>query len=135
LKGSAAGLLVFLAALVLTPLLLWAVWQVLGALQRVLGRDALAVAYQQNLCLLGLVAVSIAVVASVSVLLRRKISAPDMIVGALVWWTVPAILTSLVSPGASYLFIWPLLFSVIGLAVLFRAKRREASSPVPFVAL
>jgi hypothetical protein len=84
---------------------------------------------------LGFVALSIATAAALAVLLQRKISVPDMVMGALLWWAVFAILTSIISPGASYLFIWPLLFSLVALVFLFRRKRVESSQPMPFVVL
>lgn len=128
LRGSAAASLAFLAALVLTPLLLWIVWWVFGLFQRALGLDEQTVAYHQNLCLLSFIVLAAATTAALVALLERKISAANMAIGGLLWWVMAAVLTSLALPGASYLFIWPLLFSLVALGFLFRAPRSE---PVP----
>lgn len=135
LVGSAAGFVAFLGAVALTPLLLWAVWWLLRLLQRVLRIDEQSVAYQQNLYLLGFVALSIATAAALFVFLRRRISAPHMVFGALLWWAMFAILTSVVLPGASYVFIWPLLFSLVAMAFLFSRERWESSLRAPFIVL
>src|SRR5262249_39474101 len=38
---------------------------------------------------------------------------PDAHAGALVVWLLLAVATSILSPGASYLFTWPLLFTLV----------------------
>lgn len=135
LVGSVAGFFTFLAVLVLTLLLLLVVGWLFRLLQKGLGIDEQSVAHLQNLYLSGCVALSIATAAALFVLLRRKISVPNMVFGALLWWVVLATLTSLFLPGVSYLFIWPLLFSLVAIAFLFGKKKWEASLPVPFIVL
>ncbi|HEX2271864.1 MAG TPA: M28 family peptidase, partial [Pyrinomonadaceae bacterium] len=62
-----------------------------------------------------------AVTAAVYLRFSRKTSAVNLMAGGIVWWLILALLTGLFLPGASYLFVWPLLFITFGLmlAVLF----------------
>lgn len=58
-------------------------------------------------------AVSTIVLASASYLvLRKHYRLPDLLLGAFSWWLLLALAGSLFFPGGSYLFTWPLLFSL-----------------------
>jgi hypothetical protein len=60
------------------------------------------------------------------VLFRRRTRTLDLFVGALVFWWMLAMATSIFMPGFSYLFTWPLLFSyAVVLWVLRRPNRKE----------
>jgi hypothetical protein len=122
LTGSALGFLLFLGSLVLTPLLLRVVWWLVNAVQRSLGMNEQAAAYHQNLYILSLVALTIAVCSALYVVLAKRLSLANTATGAVLWWIVSTILTGLFLPGASYLFVWPLLFSLLALGFLFSAK-------------
>jgi hypothetical protein len=67
-------------------------------------------------------AVFIAAVLSIGgvLLLRRWLAIDACIAGALFWWVVLAIGTAASLPGASFLFIWPLFFSLVGWSVVDR---------------
>lgn len=45
----------------------------------------------------------------------RKLPVKPLTLGALFWWGLALVATTLWLPGASYLFLWPLLFATIGL--------------------
>jgi hypothetical protein len=55
---------------------------------------------------------------------RRPLAALGL--GALFWWLAGALATARWLPGGSYLFVWPALFSLLGLGVSFRARERSA---------
>ena len=46
----------------------------------------------------------------------RRFSGKQLSLGALFWWVLALVATDLFLPGASYLFLWPLLFALIGVA-------------------
>ena len=46
----------------------------------------------------------------------RRFSGKHLSLGALFWWLLALVATDLFLPGASYLFLWPLLFALIGVA-------------------
>jgi hypothetical protein len=49
----------------------------------------------------------------------RKVGGVNLLCGGLLWWLLPLLLTSLFWPGGSYLFAWPLLPVLFGLALGF----------------
>ncbi|MDX6502482.1 MAG: hypothetical protein QOG23_5746 [Blastocatellia bacterium] len=56
---------------------------------------------------------------------RRKVSVENLAIGALVWWLILLVATSVLVPGASYLFAWPLLFSLFALGADFLLRGRQ----------
>lgn len=46
----------------------------------------------------------------------RRFSGKQLALGALFWWLLALLATTALLPGASYLFLWPLLFALIGVA-------------------
>lgn len=75
--------------------------------------------YSRNLYLFGLLALITALTATLHIWFRRRIRVQNLAVAALLWWVLLAVLTSLLLPGGSYLFIWPLLFGLLGLGIAF----------------
>jgi hypothetical protein len=58
--------------------------------------------------------------------LRGRMRMYNLAARALVWWAVLMVLSSLFFPGGSYLFTWPLLFSVLALGWMFFIKEPAA---------
>lgn len=58
----------------------------------------------------------------------RRTNVESLLIGALSWWVLLMLLTTLVAPGTSYLFTWPLLFSVIALGIIFICQDRLSVS-------
>jgi len=56
---------------------------------------------------------------------RRRFSMRDLAFGALIWWWLLLVLASVRLPGASYLFAWPLLFALVGNAILLLTDDTE----------
>ncbi|RST18339.1 MFS transporter [Streptomyces sp. WAC05374] len=61
-----------------------------------------------------------------AVRVRRRATGPEVSAAVTVWLALCAVLTAVVLPGASYLFLWPALAGAGGLAV---AARLPAASP------
>ena len=88
-----------------------------------------------QLYLLSLVAVTIGVVSALYRWLWRNISVEDLLAGGLLWWLLLTVLTSLFLAGGSYMFTWPLFFSLVGLVtLLLRWKQQEPLSPTSLAA-
>lgn len=85
-------------------------------------------AYHSDSYLLGFVALSVGATLSIYAFFRRRVAVRNLAVGALGCWLCLAALTGIYLPGASYLFMWPLLFSLLGLAFTFVSKGRGALS-------
>ena len=84
--------------------------------------------YYSSLYFIGFIALAIAVTTALYNLFRRKTSTENLAAGGLVWWTILMLLTSFYLPGASYLFTWPLMFSVVGLTAALVLKQRNYHS-------
>ena len=78
--------------------------------------------YGSALVVLGLAALVIAAMSAFFLWLRSRMRLYNLAAGALVWWAVLMVLSSLYFPGGSYLFTWPLLASVLALGWMFFTK-------------
>ncbi len=74
--------------------------------------------YHPYLYLGAFMALTVAITATTYVLLARRFSALDLSFGALVVWMAGLVATTVALPGATYLFAWPLLASLLGVAYL-----------------
>lgn len=54
--------------------------------------------------------------------ISKNTSAESATAGALLWWLLLTVITTLIQPQGSYVFMWPLLFATIGLAFMLRLK-------------
>ena len=62
------------------------------------------------------VALAVAVACALFALVRKRTRVTNLWAGALVCWLLLAFATAVWMPGATYLFLWPLVFATIGLA-------------------
>ncbi len=77
---------------------------------------------------LGLVLLALAVAVAVYAFLFRRARAADLLAGALGWWLLLLLVTTALLPLGSFLYAWPLLCAVPGLALLvFRGEGRVVS--------
>ncbi len=123
-RGVFVGAGLVLPSLIVVLLLLSVVWWLVTAVQNARG----AMEYRTSLYLLGFVALIITFNAAIHVALRRRISVQNLFIGAAFWWVMLAVLSSIFMPGASYLFIWPVLFNLAGMAFLFRHRTWRTDS-------
>ncbi len=86
-----------------------------------------ALEYRSAFIWLGLASLTVAVTATLYAALRNRIGAFELAIGGLLWWLLLAVATGVVFPPASYLFTWPLLFSLVGLGILFAGKSRPTA--------
>jgi hypothetical protein len=75
-----------------------------------------ATPYNAGLFGLALVLLVGALSAGVYFTLGRRASAPSLAAGAMLWWLLALVATVAFLPGGSFLFMWPLLFALGGLA-------------------
>lgn len=125
LSGVILGFLAFLANVIVAPLLVTLLLLVVNTLHPEYRSIPHGEPYNSYLYLISFVAITIAITSALYSLFNKKISVPNLAFGALLGWLVLAVLASLLFQGGSYLFIWPLLFSLIGTGVVFAAKQQE----------
>src|SRR5208282_1103949 len=73
----------------------------------------------------GFLALTVAILCALYVVLGRKIRLGNLIFGALAWRAILTVVTSLLLKGASYLFTWPLLASLVELGYAFTRRNPE----------
>jgi len=123
--GLPLGAVAFGLVILICAGLAWVVWQGLVKLYPQYGAVVdipNGVFYWLAFC-----ALTLAVTSSAYTLLRRHLRLGDLALGALLWWVIAMILASLWMTGASYWLAWPLLFSLIGLGLLWLLPERQLS--------
>ncbi len=80
--------------------------------------------YNGRLYLAGFASLTIAIASALYIPFRKKIKLQNLVAGSLFAWLILTAITSLLLPGASYLFLWPLLFNLLalGLTQLFKSQ-------------
>jgi hypothetical protein len=106
--GSVTILLSLFSALAVVVLVHW-----------VIGRMNKRPASQDGFAMIVFATTAVAVAAFLFVLVSRRISTANLMMGGLCYWLVFLCLTVFLAPGVSYLFTWPLLFNLAALAYLF----------------
>ncbi|MEN8649782.1 M20/M25/M40 family metallo-hydrolase [Streptomyces sp. 21So2-11] len=101
-------------------------WQVLVLLRPHYDAFLFGDPYRPGPATAGLVVLTAVVCLCWLLWMRRGRDAFTIGAGVLCWFTALTVLTAFLLPGASYLFAWPTLFGVLGLAV---ATRLTADSP------
>lgn len=133
LGGMVLGFLALLGSMIgvaLGSYLLWALIRV-----RYPGEHVAALEYQAPLFWIGFASLAVAITAALYVGFRKKIRVANLAVGALLWWLLLTMATSILFPPASYNFTWPLFFSLLGLAAHFVLGDQPAGPWRRFAAL
>jgi hypothetical protein len=125
--GTTVAFGAFLLSLVVIPAIVAGLWWVFRAFNSNYRAMPPGDVYNSQFLYLGFVAISAAVFAAVYALLRRKVRVENLTAGAAFAWLILLWATSLMLPGASYLFAWPLAFSLLALAWTFAAESPTAS--------
>src|SRR4029077_14688539 len=125
-RGIAFGFAASLASMIVAPAVIMLVWKIISLLQGGGIWKPEGITYRGDLYLAGFAALTIAITSALYLLFNKKTSLENLMVGALLWWVILLIGTSLFLPGASYLFTWPLLFSIVGLGMLLSAGGRDS---------
>src|ERR1039458_8522116 len=83
--------------------------------------------YHPGVYRLASVALAVAVTAALFALFQRRARVLNLWAGALLCWLLLALATSVYIPGATYLFLWPMLFSTIALSIFAMRPERGAT--------
>jgi len=129
LQGIASGFLALLLSLISTGVVITIVWWMINLLDHRTVAMSPGDSSQGQLYLLSVVAITIGVVSALYRWLWRNISVEDLLVGGLIWWLLLMLLTSVFLSGGSYMFTWPLFFSLVGVVTLLLKKKQEPLSP------
>lgn len=126
MKGIGLGLVAFLCAAgasALVGFLAVAVlnWAKGGELQVGMGGT-----YNAHFYELGLLAVYLAIAGPIYTVFQRKTSPANLSISALFFWLLLTVVSTVVLPGASYMFLWPLAAGMLALGVYAFTRRPGA---------
>ena len=127
LKGIGFGFIALPGAMVVAAGVTWLIWTLVSRSQSVTGFRPGSETYQENIYLLGFVCLTIAIVTALDLWFLKKTRMENLLAGGMLWWVILTVVSSLYLPGASYLFLWPLLFSMIGLSLLLVVRSDRSS--------
>ncbi|MET0646194.1 MAG: M20/M25/M40 family metallo-hydrolase [Pyrinomonadaceae bacterium] len=116
-KGLGAGFLLTLLSVAGAGLLVTAVWRLVRAAHPGYELFIVGDPYNSQFYVMSFVALAVAVSVSFFIWFRKKFSAVNLTLGGLLWWVILMVLTGLYLPGGSYLFTWPLLFTLVAVGV------------------
>jgi hypothetical protein len=143
IRGVGFAAVSFLALLVVTMALGLGAWQLLLLLNPGYGSFHTGDTYRPEWYATGLLALTAALTVAWYLLMRRRRTPEELIIGAWAWFVVLALSTAAFVPGAAYLFSWTPLVGSLLLATAIRWGREEptwrylalSASAVPAVAL
>lgn len=118
LRGLAAGVLVVLLSMGAAALAATLAVQGLDLLKGGNLKVGMGGTYDVEQYELGLLAVYLALTATIYTIFQRRARPGELAAGALLFWLVLTIGSTLFLPGASYLFLWPLLAGLIVLGLV-----------------
>lgn len=122
------------ASVIITVLGAWLVTWI--ALQmRHVARINAGLRYHPEWYILAASAVGLAGSVAFYTLISKKLGAANLMVGAFLGWLSVTILISFYFPGGTYLFLWPLLFSLAGGIVVFARGSGAPNVKSPIVVL
>jgi hypothetical protein len=114
-NGVGIALLHLAAAMVVLPLAAMLAWRLLAGHIPEVAWSWHGSPYDSGRYLLGISLLVMGLYLGSVAWLRRRMSPPDMLVAALIAWLALSLVSAWRLPGASYLFLWPLVFATIGL--------------------
>ncbi|MDX1416673.1 MAG: M28 family peptidase [Candidatus Promineifilaceae bacterium] len=122
-RGIGLGFLSTLVVLVSGPGAVTLLWFIIRA--TVNPTVILGDTYNSPLYFLSFGLLVVAITVALYGLFRRKVSTPDMAVGALSWWAILLLVTTVILPLASFVFLWPLMFALIAVGDLFLTDHQK----------
>jgi hypothetical protein len=133
LSGLALGFLAQTLCLLLAAGLVWLVTRLVLAASADGGRLLYSHIYGGWLYAAGFVALTLALASLLYRWFGRRVGVEHLTAGALLWFLILTVVTTLVTPGGSYLFTWPLLFGLVSFGWVVTG--REPAGPKTGAAL
>jgi NADH:ubiquinone oxidoreductase subunit 6 (subunit J) len=118
-----------LVGLVLNAVCVTLLWVLVETLHPNYGQMLQGVTYNSGFYTAAFVFLTLTLAALIFILLRKRLGFQNLAAGASLCWLVAMWLTSLTMPGASYLFTWPLFFSLLGLGYVFISAGQTDDAP------
>jgi hypothetical protein len=124
--GIVFGFLILFLSMIVAVFVGIGVWLLLREFHSGYKSVSLVEPYNSSLYMISFVALAIALTSTIYVLFRKtKIRTMNLTFGGLFWWFTLMVLTAFLLPGASFLFTWPLISSLLALAYIFVSKEES----------
>jgi hypothetical protein len=127
LGGTLAGFCGFLLAIVIASAAVGAMWSLAKGHSAGFWQAFAGDPYHADVYRLASVALAVASTGALYALVHKRARVLNLWAGALLCWLLLALATSVFMPGATYLFLWPMLSSTIALAILAIRPERPAT--------
>ena len=123
IRGMGWGFLAFLVVIVTGPGAVTLLWFLIRGTVNppIINGDT----FNSPLYFLGFGLLILAITAALYGLFRRWVSTPDLAMGALLWWMILLVGVTFVFPMANFLFLWPLLFALLGVGYSLLTDEQE----------
>ena len=123
-KDAGLGLLYFTICLILLPLAAFGFWDLIGPQNPEINWFIENVVYHGGFYLLAICLLITALFILLILWVGKRLNPAGLLIGPLLFFSILAVVTAVWLPGASFLFLWPLLFSATGMALI----RKETSA-------
>ena len=123
MRGIATGVLALLAAMGAAALAAFLAVQGLILLKGGDLQVGMGGTYNVELYELGLLAIYLAITATIYSFFQGRARPAELAAGALLFWLLLTIGSTLILPGGSYLFLWPLLAGLVVLGLILTASQ------------
>ncbi|MGC9947648.1 MAG: M20/M25/M40 family metallo-hydrolase [Bryobacteraceae bacterium] len=121
LGGTLAAFLGFVLAIVVASGAVAAMWSLVKGQGAGVWQAFAGDPYHAGVYRLASVALAVALTAALHALFCKRVRMLNLWAGALLCWLLLALATSVYMPGATYLFLWPMLFATFALGILGRS--------------
>jgi len=128
LSGVALGFFAFLMTMVGAAVTVALAWRLINYFHSGYRAIHQGEPYNSHLYFVSFIALTVAITSALHAWFRKKINISDLTVGGLMWWALIMVITSLLLPGGSYLFTWPLLFSLIAFLFTLSLPDKDGGS-------
>lgn len=109
-SGIVMGFVSLFVSLAASSLVGWLLWKLIWRIRS----GPSPAATQSRVLLFAFVALAIAITFAVFTFVRNRANVESLAIGSLLWWFLLMVVTSIFLPGATFVFHWPLLFSLLG---------------------
>lgn len=127
-RGIGAGILALFLSVIATLIVVALIAQLALALHSEYRLVFLGHLYNAPYYLVAFAALALAITSTLYIIFCKRVRVQDLIAGALSVWFGLALVSGFYLPGGSYLFIFPLLFSLLALGTAFFWKKAEPLS-------
>jgi len=131
ISGMIVGFVSLFVSLLASSLAGWLLWKLIWLVRP----GPSPAATQSRVLLLAFVALTIAITFAVFAFVRNRANVESLTAGGLLWLFLLMVIASILLPGATFVFHWPLLFSLLGLGWIMISPDRAGRSVFNIVVL